>query len=181
MSEASTLLNSLAGAAYSAGMGASEEHIVVGRDRFIKVPDALKKIAVQFDHNVETVTFDCPRYWDDTDFSTLRVYINYTRADGYEDSVVCDNVTAEEDTIHFQWTVSSNVTQVAGTLSFLICMKQVDSDGNESQHWNSEINSEMYISKGMETQESVLAKNPDLVTHMLNRLDEMEEIENGSY
>ena len=43
--------------AYTAD-SATEEHIVVGADRFITVPDSLKRIAVQFDHNIETVTFD---------------------------------------------------------------------------------------------------------------------------
>lgn len=32
----------------------TEPHIVVGSDRMITVPDELKNIAVQYDHNVET-------------------------------------------------------------------------------------------------------------------------------
>ena len=55
----------------------SEEHIIIGRDRYITVPEGLKRIAVQYDHNVETVTFDCPRYWDEHDLSTMNIYINY--------------------------------------------------------------------------------------------------------
>ena len=54
-----------------------EEHIKIGLDRHITVPESLKRIAVQYDHNVETVTFDCPRYWDGHDMSKMTVYINY--------------------------------------------------------------------------------------------------------
>ena len=69
MSQATDLLNSLTDdqiSAYSSNAG-EEPHIVIGNDRFITVPESLKRIAVQYDHNVETVTFDCPRYWDDLD------------------------------------------------------------------------------------------------------------------
>ena len=63
-----------------------EGHFVVDADRFITVPESLKKLAVQYDHNVETVTFDCPRYWDGLDMSSMAVYINYmlpNKAKGY--------------------------------------------------------------------------------------------------
>lgn len=46
-----------------------EPHIVIGSNRVITVPNALKRIAVQYDHNVESVTFDCPRYTDGIDMS----------------------------------------------------------------------------------------------------------------
>ena len=42
-------------------------HIVINSDRTITVPNSLKRIAVQYDHNIETITFDCPRYWDELD------------------------------------------------------------------------------------------------------------------
>ena len=50
-------------------MSISEPHIVIDSHRAITVPEQLKRIAVQFDHNFETVTFDCPRYWDGHDLS----------------------------------------------------------------------------------------------------------------
>ena len=60
MSGAEELLNREA-TTYLARLEA-EPHIVIGEDRFITVPSELKRIAVQYDHNIETVTFDCPRY-----------------------------------------------------------------------------------------------------------------------
>ena len=64
MSQAEELLDSISVddiALYTADPE-TEEHIVVGSDRFITVPNSLKRIGVQYDHNIETVTFDCPRY-----------------------------------------------------------------------------------------------------------------------
>ena len=44
-----------------------EEYIVIDKDRNITVPKSLQRVAVQFDHNAETLTFNCPRYWDNND------------------------------------------------------------------------------------------------------------------
>lgn len=49
---------------FTTASGVDEAHIVINSDRSVSVPDELKNIAVQYDHNIETVTFDCPRYWD---------------------------------------------------------------------------------------------------------------------
>ena len=68
-----------------------DEHIIIGADRSITVPLKLKRIAVQHDHDIETVTFDCPRYWDGRDLSTMKFYINYIRADKKIGSYPIDN------------------------------------------------------------------------------------------
>lgn len=153
-----------------------EGHIVVGGDRFITVPDNLKRLGVQYDHNMETVTFDCPRYWDKRDMSQMAVYICYMLANGYADRYPADNVRADGDIMHFDWTISGNVTQVAGAVSFLVCVMKTDSEGNEERHWNSELCSECYISQGMETKEHPALKYPDEVTQLLLRMATVEQI-----
>ena len=90
MSQADELLNSLSEG--SSEVTTESGNVVIGNDRFITVPDSLKKIAVQYDHNVETVTFDCPRYWDSVDLSTMKIYVNYLRADGKGGTQLCTNV-----------------------------------------------------------------------------------------
>lgn len=71
MSRASELLDSLPkGGTASYGVNPVDEpHIVIESDKTITVPDDLRHIAVQGEHNIETVTFDCPRYWDGHDLS----------------------------------------------------------------------------------------------------------------
>ena len=62
MSQAVDLLSGLSDddvATYTANT--EEEHIIVGKDRFIRIPEALKRLGVQHDKDIETVTFDCPR------------------------------------------------------------------------------------------------------------------------
>ena len=57
MSQAEVLLESLP----TGNSGDLEPHIIIDKKRKVSVPDELKRIAVQHDHNIETVTFDCPR------------------------------------------------------------------------------------------------------------------------
>ena len=138
-------------AAYTANP--EERHIIVDETRKITVPDELKRIAVQYDHNIETVTFDCPRYWDNHDMSTMTVYINYKRPDSIFGSYIADNIRIDESDdaiMHFDWTISKNVTEKAGAISFLVCIKTVNDEGKDVNHWNSELNSEMYVSQGLE-------------------------------
>ena len=173
MSKAEDLLNSLTeeekGATYT--VSSNEPHIVVGLDRFITVPDQIKKIGVQYDHDIETITFDCPRFWDGNDLSTMKIYINYMREDGHVGMYLCDIVSIEDNIMHFDWTISGEVTQIKGSVSFLVCIKRVDSDGNEERHWNSELCQDLYVSEGMECQESILYRYPDIITQLLTRMD----------
>ena len=173
MSQADELINGLSDeefALYTANP-TEEQHIIVDENRIITVPSELKKIAVQYDHNIETVTFDCIRYWDGHDMSTMKVYINYTRSDKYTGCYLADNVRVDEadnSIMHFDWTISRNVTESVGTLTILVCIKMVDADGNEVNHWNSERNTDMTISQGMECGDIIVNKYPDVITYLLN-------------
>lgn len=141
----------------------SEGHIVVGWDRYITVPDSLKRLGVQYDHNIETVTFDCPRYWDDHDMSKMHVYINYLRPDKKRGFCRADNVRVDEtdeNIMHFEWTITRNVTEAVGPIIFLVCVKKADAEGHEENHWNSERCDDTYISEGLEI-------NPEDLTEIL--------------
>ena len=99
MSQADELLESITSESYG------DENLVVDVDRFIYVPESMKRIAVQYDHNVETVTFDCPRYVDGHDVLDMQIYVNYIRADGVRGSHLCTNVVVDavDDTmVHFR-------------------------------------------------------------------------------
>lgn len=155
----------------------TEPHIIIGDDRFITVPDELKRVAVQFDHRVETVTFDCPRYWDGYDMSKMKIYINYVRADGLLGMYLAENVFADQqlpNIMHFDWTLTRNVTGINGPIVFLVCVKRVDRDGNEEIHWNSEKCLDMYVSDGLEG-DVIQDLYPDIFTQMLQKMDETVE------
>lgn len=160
-----------------------EPHIVVGTDRKIMVPDVLKRIAVQNDHNIETVTFDCPRYWDGYDLSMMNIYINYLLSNNAPGCFKAENVVVDEDDdtiIHFTWTVSRNVTSTDGNIQFQVCAKSLDMDNEEHEitHWNSEISKDMYVSKGLDCSgysEDVEENYPDVINQLVSQVDGINE------
>jgi hypothetical protein len=155
-----------------------EEHIIIDKDRFIYVPESLRKIAVQFDHKAKTVTFDCPVEFNQINMSDKIVYINYMRADGTLGNYMADNVMVDDtnpEIMHFDWEITDQVTAASGTLSFLVCVTDVDiKTAIPTFHWNSELNNEMRISKGLEVKETILQQYPDVITQLLNRMTEFE-------
>lgn len=157
----------------------NEPHIVIDNDRVISVPKELRRIAVQFDHNVETVTFDCPRYWDGLDMSELSVYINYMRKDREVGSYKATDVTVDNinsNIMHFNWTISRNVSLIKGELKFLVCIRKSDANGDEENHWNSELNSEMYISEGLEADETMFEPYPDIISQWEGEVQRVKDI-----
>lgn len=154
-----------------------EEHIRIDERRFITVPKDLQRIAVQGDHNVETVTFDCPRYADGKDMSKMRIFINYMCADRSIGMYLAKNVQIDADDsniMHFDWTITRNASKVKGALSFLVCVKKTDEFGYSLNHWNSELNQEMYVSEGLECEEPVLEAHADIISYLLARQDFIE-------
>ena len=178
MSKAENLLNSLNTPSGLANES-EEPHIIIGYDRVVTVPDQLKRLAVQHDHDVETVTFDCPRYWDEHDMSKMSVYINYLRSDTYQAAYKVPTVTVDANNssiMHFDWTISRNVSSVTGKIVFLVCVKKTDADGNESNHWNSELCKDCYVSEGLEPNaEELKEAYPDIIEQwhqeLLDRAD----------
>ena len=173
MSQAENLLNTLSSTGQLAN-SFDEAHIVIDNKRIITVPDKLKRLAVQYDHDIETVTFDCPRYWDGIDMSEMSIYINYLRYDTYAGSYKAQNVTIDSRNstkMHFDWTISRNVTQVIGKLTFLVCIRKTDKSGNEVNHWNSELCKDCYISEGLEVDgEELKELYPDIIDQWHNEV-----------
>ena len=181
MSKADELLNSLSEDDISLQLAnpETEPHIIIGEDRVISVPKELQRIAVQYDHDVETVTFDCPRYWDDLDMSKLNIYINYMRKDRYVGCYKATDITvdgADSNIMHFNWKISHNVSEVVGELKFLVCIKKSDAEGYEVNHWNSELNTEMYISQGLEAEESIFDAYPDIISQWEDEVNAVKQI-----
>lgn len=181
MSQADELLNSLSEGDVSLQLvnPETEPHIVIGDDRIVSVPKELQRIAVQYDHDVETVTFDCPRYWDGLDMSEMSIYINYMRKDRYVACYKATDITvdaADSNIMHFNWTISRNVTEVKGELKFLVCIKKGDAEGYEVNHWNSELNTEMYISEGLEVEPSIFDPYPDIIAQWEDEVQRVKDI-----
>lgn len=149
----------------------AEPHIVITRDKTVIVPDELRAIATQYEKNIETVTFDCPRYWDEHDLSTMNMYINYRRADGKDGPSFCGIpvVDAEdENVVHFDWTLSDHATYAKGRLSFVACAKKADENGELINRWSSRLNQEIEILEGIEVDTSeIIMPSADIIEQML--------------
>ena len=153
----------------------TEPHIVVNADRTVTVPEELRCIAVERDHNIETVTFDCPRYWDEHDLSAMRIYIHYRCADGEAKPYLCKNLvvdSVDSSIIHFDWTLSQDATCVKGPISFLVAAKKPDDTGTLKNYWHSRLNQEMSVLEGLECDTEELVEHyPDAIEQILLRVD----------
>lgn len=181
MGQAEELLNSLAGATPYV----EADYVTIGKDRFMVVPDNLKKLGVSPDHGVNTIHFVGPRYSENgSDLSEMSIWVNFMRSDDYPDSCRCTNVKVDADDetlLHYDWEISRNVTEVHGNLTILVCAKEVDEAGIEKDHWNSELNRDFYVSEGLEVQDSVISQYPDLIEYMLLRVATVENKTTKAY
>lgn len=183
MSQAEELLNSLSGTATTADT--SSDSVIIDSERFLTVPENLKKLGVSPDHGVNTIHFIGPRYSENgSDLSTMSIYVNFMRADGYVDACPCTNVivdSEDETLLHYDWEISRNVTEVHGNVTVLVCAKEVDAAGIEQDHWNTEMCTDFYVSEGFEVQDIVISQYPDLVEYMLLRVATVENKTTKAY
>lgn len=179
MSQAEALLNSLVPdetVSYSVDP-ASEPHIVINRDKTVTIPEELKRILVQYEHNIETVTFDCPRYWDGHDLSDMAMRIVFERSDGHKEPHPVENLRVDEtnpDMIHFEWTISKNTTLKSGNVRITICAKIANADGTPEREWHTIPNRDLFVNEGMDCSGDEIAElYPDVIDSILVEMDKL--------
>lgn len=153
-----------------------QDYVVITENRDVIIPDSLKKINVQYDNNVKTVTFSCPRYWDQHDLLDMNIYINYQRVDDKKGCYVCKNVRIDElddSKIYFDWTISDEVTALEGFIRFLVCAVTTE---NDYIHWNSKLTKKMRILKGLECTREIVDSHPYIINDMITRIEKLEEV-----
>lgn len=182
MSEIDEMLNAVAEESTSAGpgMGDSERYIVIGRDRYITVPDELKKIAVQYDDGVETVTVECPKTWDGWDLSSEgnTISVIYKRSDNVVGKDECKISTvhpATESVFYFEWNIKQHATYAAGNLTVLFCISGKIDGSEQPKEWRTELNDEdFYISEGLHGNDNIVNSHPDIISSLLTRMETIE-------
>lgn len=154
-----------------------KEHIIINKDRTVVVPDSVRKIGIQYDHKVNTLTFDCPRYADDNqsiDLSRMAIYINFSRNDKTKGSVAATNIFVDPDDpeiMHFDFVITRSVTLVNGPIICLVCAKSTDAEGVEVNHWNSELFNKLSVGEGMEAEEELTEEEIDYITSLLQEIN----------
>lgn len=164
-----------------------EPHIVIDESRIAIVPAELKTIAVTGDKDIETVTFDCVRYWDGNDLSTFAIYLNYVLPDMRTGTYIPKEVvTSEGDPFyHFDWEIKDSITQKSGKISFAITA--IKSRRTESgtvlldKKWSSIPNSDCSIVLGLnisnvpseEESEDILSQMSAILEDLQSNLTEL--------
>lgn len=182
MSLAEEKLNSISidGSAEYTSSEKVEEHIKIDSSRNIIVPESLKMIAVQYDKDVETREFDCPRYWDDgVDLYEMSFFINYILPNGRKGSYLPYNVyldSNDDSIIHFTWKIEEYFTTNSGSIKFLIVAKKTNESGILTQRWSTTLNSDLYVSDGLSTDyQPISPEQEDLLTQAIGKIDELQK------
>lgn len=115
-----------------------------------------KLVLIQYDHNSERFTFECPRYVDDHDMSLCnRVEIHYinTGTNNTKNTGVYEvndlQVSPDGNTVTCSWLISQNATQNVGKLNFVIRFACIAEDGIVEYAWNTSIYSDIIVAKSI--------------------------------
>lgn len=157
----------------------SEPYIVIDENRDINVPEELRGRIVQFDHNVETFTFQCPRYWDGRDLSTMEIFVNYVidpKKGTCSAYLVKElNVNEADDNMTFDWVVTQDATTKDGELIIFVCAQLTDELGNLQHHWSSNFNKDFKLAKSYKCLQGIVDNYPNIIGQMLADIDKLKE------
>lgn len=132
--------------------------------------DGEKKL-VQFDHNSERKTFECPRFVEGHDMLNCnRVIVNYLDNDLPGVYEVDDLTKKDSDTIMFSWLISSNATQKTGNIFFAITFMCVQTNGDVTYRWNTAINQGLKVIEGMNQNSTIVYDNVDILEQWKQQL-----------
>lgn len=119
--------------------------------RQIMIPTSVKNIGVESDDEVKRLWFKMERYYHDCDLSQFRVRINYLNANGDGDLYEPDDVTVnDDDTMIFSWLVGRYALVEKGTVTFSVCVIDIDHSGRVDREFNTTI-AKLTVLEGLET------------------------------
>lgn len=132
--------------------------------------ESRKTTVIQFDHNSERFTFECPRYIEGHDMSACnKVEIHYINIDpktkqqntGLYISDDLEISSEDENKVVCSWLISQNATQIIGALNFVVCYKCIE-DNECVYAWNTAIAS-VAVSDGINASDSVAVEYADVL------------------
>jgi hypothetical protein len=80
-----------------------------------------------------------PRYYQDEDLSEYNISINYVNEAEEKNVYIVEDMDAVEDVITFSWLIGTGACKVDGVVSFVVCIKKLDEDGNVTNEYNTEL------------------------------------------
>lgn len=168
----------------------THEHIITDLDgafvidaakRSISNPSG-KMVLIQYDHNSERFGFTIPRFVEGHDMSeSTSIQIHYINVgSGQESNSGVYGVTdaavdpANDEMIRFSWLVSSNCTQLVGSLAFAVrfsCVK----NGITEYSWGTQSYSGITISNSIQNTETVVMEHADIIAAWEARIAALED------
>ena len=149
----------------------SDPHFIVDLITRKVISNTDKSDLVQFDHNSERITFECPRYIEGHDtLNCNKVVINYLDDDLPGVYEVDDLKMKDSDTVMFSWLISSNATQKTGKIFFAITFMCVQTNGDVTYRWNTAINEGLKVIEGMNQNSTIVYDNVDILEQWKQQL-----------
>ncbi len=149
----------------------SDVHFLIDpTTRKIRTETSRKTTVIQFDHNSERFTFDIPRYIEGHDMSKCtKVEVHYLNVDARTKDekrgvYVSDDLAISEtdsNVVSCSWLISSNATQLVGTLNFIVRYCCVEG-GVVTYAWNSAVAS-VAVSTGIDGGDFVATEYADIL------------------
>ena len=149
--------------------------------RAVLVP-AGEVIGVYHDKDVNRLTFEVPGIYKGIDLTGYQISINYMneeeQKDVYlvEDMIVTMNMNNKPESIQFSWLVGATACAVPGTVSFTVCFKKLDSEGNILNEINTKL-TKMKVLEGCEAVEDEIEERymTDLAGQLYKELDKVKK------
>lgn len=145
--------------------------------RAIKNISTTKTTVIQYDHNSERFTFELPRYIEGHDMSDCNsVEVHYVNGENSGIYLVDDLQVSpdNEEVVICSWLLSHNVTQIVGSLQFLLRFACLSDDGVVEYVWNTSIFSGISVLKGICNSDTVAEQYTDTIKAWENRLEAVE-------
>lgn len=149
----------------------SDVHFLIDpTTRKIRTETSRKTTVIQFDHNSERFTFDIPRYIEGHDMSKCtKVEVHYLNVDARTKDekrgvYVSDDLAISEtdsNVVSCSWLISSNATQLVGTLNFIVRYCCVEG-GIVTYAWNTAVAS-VAVSTGIDGGDFVATEYADVL------------------
>lgn len=157
-------------------------HDITDSDHYFKINATTREIStrsdklclVQYDHDSERFTFEMPRYIEEHDMTRCsRIEIHYTnitrnKREQNNDVYIVKTKDAEydSDSFMFSWLVSSNATQLVGSLKFSISFICLDESGNVEYEWSTAMYESIQVLAKLEHTAMIREQYPDLYTQL---------------
>lgn len=154
--------------------------------RTITIPGSIRVLGVESDDDTHRLHFNVPRYFGEFDLSEFDVRINFENAKREGDLWPVDDLVVSNDgeSMSFSWLVDRSAYVRAGDVTFSICMKKYDADGEVVKEFNT-TTATLPVLEGLETGKAVVDNNTTVLDKLLFRLYAVEAAsgmgQNGYY